>query len=293
MEGRFNGDPYCAPVCPGCGTEWPRDARRGDRPGGDPLRELRRRRDAVHVHQRLHDRVRRAAHGRRDGRPGGGRGVRPRGRALRRAARQLGPEPDPARSRRTTSSALATRLRPFLGQIGTSPSTTIPDSHNAGDFGSFLIGAPHRYALDAQELQRAQDRRPHGHRRGARRRDPRSARSSSPAAASTSATCTRSRATARSPATPATSSGTVTLAGRGGQGPRRSTARSCSRVAEDLPFLARPLIEEERMRALALATPLRRRRARGVAADLGRRHRPGPQLAPPTTASRARPSCSA
>lgn len=23
MEGRFNGDPYCAPVCPGCGTQWP------------------------------------------------------------------------------------------------------------------------------------------------------------------------------------------------------------------------------------------------------------------------------
>ena len=50
--------------------------------------------------------------------------------------------------------ALATRLRPFLGQLGTSPSTTIPDSHNAGDFGAFLVGAPHRYALDAQELQR-------------------------------------------------------------------------------------------------------------------------------------------
>src|ERR1700756_1292158 len=48
--------------------------------------------------------------------------------------------------------ALATRLRPFMGQIGTSPSTTIPDSHNAGDFGSFLIGAPHRYALSAQQL---------------------------------------------------------------------------------------------------------------------------------------------
>jgi formamidase len=40
--------------------------------------------------------------------------------------------------------ALATRLRTFMGQIGTSPSTTIPDSHNAGDFGSFLVGAPHR-----------------------------------------------------------------------------------------------------------------------------------------------------
>src|SRR3984893_17470806 len=23
MDGRFNGDPYCAPVCPECGTEWP------------------------------------------------------------------------------------------------------------------------------------------------------------------------------------------------------------------------------------------------------------------------------
>ena len=23
MEGRFNGDPYCAPVCPECGDEWP------------------------------------------------------------------------------------------------------------------------------------------------------------------------------------------------------------------------------------------------------------------------------
>ena len=50
--------------------------------------------------------------------------------------------------------ALATRLRPFLGQLGTSPSATMPDSHNAGDFGAFLVGAPHRYAMDAQELQR-------------------------------------------------------------------------------------------------------------------------------------------
>src|SRR5206468_2921694 len=28
--------------------------------------------------------------------------------------------------------AVATRLRPFLGQLGTSPSATMPDSHNAG-----------------------------------------------------------------------------------------------------------------------------------------------------------------
>ncbi|AOM83040.1 acetamidase/formamidase family protein [Salisediminibacterium beveridgei] len=45
------------------------------------------------------------------------------------------------------------RLRPFLGQLGTTPSRPIPDSHNAGDFGSFLIDAPHDYALTKEELE--------------------------------------------------------------------------------------------------------------------------------------------
>ncbi|MEI2387136.1 acetamidase/formamidase family protein [Breoghania sp. JC706] len=44
------------------------------------------------------------------------------------------------------------RMRPFLGQLGSTPSKAIPDSHNAGDFGSALIGAPHPYALTAEEL---------------------------------------------------------------------------------------------------------------------------------------------
>ena len=39
-----------------------------------------------------------------------------------------------------------------MGQLGTTPSKTIPDSHNAGDFGSFLIGAPHDYSITAEEL---------------------------------------------------------------------------------------------------------------------------------------------
>ena len=29
----------------------------------------------------------------------------------------------------------------------------MPDSHNAGDFGAFLVGAPHKFAMDAQALQ--------------------------------------------------------------------------------------------------------------------------------------------
>ncbi len=45
------------------------------------------------------------------------------------------------------------RLRPFLGQLGTMPSIKMPDSHNAGDFGTFLIGAPHEFALTAEQLE--------------------------------------------------------------------------------------------------------------------------------------------
>jgi acetamidase/formamidase len=44
------------------------------------------------------------------------------------------------------------RLRSFIGNIGTVPSRDMPDSHNAGDFGSFLIGAGHDYALTEDEL---------------------------------------------------------------------------------------------------------------------------------------------
>ena len=47
---------------------------------------------------------------------------------------------------------VVTRMRPFLGQLGTTPSIPFPDSHNAGDFGEFLVGAPHAYAKEAEEL---------------------------------------------------------------------------------------------------------------------------------------------
>jgi len=53
---------------------------------------------------------------------------------------------------RADISGLAARMRPFLGNIGTSPSRDLPDSHNAGDFGSFLVGAPHGYSFTQEEL---------------------------------------------------------------------------------------------------------------------------------------------
>ena len=52
-------------------------------------------------------------------------------------------------------SGVTTRLRPFLGNIGTTPSIDMPDSHNAGDFGTFLIDAPHEYGITAEQLAEA------------------------------------------------------------------------------------------------------------------------------------------
>jgi len=45
------------------------------------------------------------------------------------------------------------RLRPFIGNLGTTPAIDMPDSHNAGDFGQFLIGAPHQYGISKEELE--------------------------------------------------------------------------------------------------------------------------------------------
>ena len=50
-----------------------------------------------------------------------------------------------------------TRLRPFLGNIGTTPAIDMPDSHNAGDFGQFLVGAPHKYGITKEQLEARTD----------------------------------------------------------------------------------------------------------------------------------------
>ncbi|MFB6108476.1 MAG: acetamidase/formamidase family protein [Haloplanus sp.] len=42
-------------------------------------------------------------------------------------------------------------LRPFVGNIGTTPPVELPDSHNAGDFGQFLIGADHDWGLPDED----------------------------------------------------------------------------------------------------------------------------------------------
>jgi acetamidase/formamidase len=50
---------------------------------------------------------------------------------------------------------ILTRMRPMIGNFGTIPAFDMPSSHNAGDFGPFLVGAPHEYALTAEQLKAA------------------------------------------------------------------------------------------------------------------------------------------
>ena len=152
MEGRFNADPYCAPVCPGCGTEWPPTRIEGI--GPEAIRCASCGADATpftftNGYTIAFD----------DTRSVGVTVGREAAEAIAQDAARYAALPDASVQNPILTFAphdivaLATRMRPFMGQLGTSPSATMPDSHNAGDFGAFLVGAPHRFALSAAELQ--------------------------------------------------------------------------------------------------------------------------------------------
>jgi acetamidase/formamidase len=250
MEGRFNADPYCAAKCAQCGTEWPETRVEGTGPKSircancgadatpftftngytiafDPTHTV-----GVTVGEQ-------AAQGFADD-------------AARMAAL-----PDNSRQNPILLFAphdivgMATRLRPFMGQLGTTPSMTMPDSHNAGDFGSFLIGAPHRFAMTASELA---EHKTDGHmdidavRPGAILVCPIKVDGGGVYLGDMHAMQGDGEIAGHTTDV----SGTVTLEvevikGLNIDGPVLFP------VAEDLPFLARPLTEEERMRALTLA----------------------------------------
>jgi len=151
MEGRFNGDPFCAAVCPGCGTQWP--ATRIEGIGPTAVRCETCGADAApftftHGYTIAFD----------DERSVGLTLGRAEAEKMAADAARLMALPDASIQNPILTFApadlvaVATRLRPFLGQLGTTPGKAMPDSHNAGDFGSFLLNAPHAYSLTEEEL---------------------------------------------------------------------------------------------------------------------------------------------
>lgn len=151
IDGRSNGDPFCAAVCPGCGTKWPETRVTGI--GQTAIRCVKCGADAApfsiaNGYSIAFD----------DGRTVGLTLDRRNAEELAANAAVHMAVPDISIQNPVLTFApadlvgIATRLRPFLGQLGTTPSVAMPDSHNAGDFGSFLLGAPHEYAITPEQL---------------------------------------------------------------------------------------------------------------------------------------------
>jgi formamidase len=150
-EGFCLGDPYVAARCPVCDTVWPethvdgigQDAVKCDR-CGNAVKPF----EIVHGYTVTFD----------DTRAVGLTLPRAAAETIAHDANHYAALPDGSRQHSILTYAPSdmpgtlVRMRPFLGQLGTCPSKAMPDSHNAGDFGAFLVGAPHAYAMTAEQL---------------------------------------------------------------------------------------------------------------------------------------------
>jgi formamidase len=150
-EGFCLGDPYVAPRCPHCDTLWPethiegigQDAVRCDT-CGNPVKPF----EVVHGYTVVFDETRSV----------GVTMPKDAAEKIARNAEHFAALPDHSVQHPilvyapSDMPAVMVRMRPFLGQLGTTPSMPLPDSHNAGDFGAFLVGAPHQYAVTAEQL---------------------------------------------------------------------------------------------------------------------------------------------
>lgn len=156
MPGRFLGDPYVAGKCPDCNTLYPKTEVKGI--GETAIRCVKCGADVAPF--TFTNGYTMAFDGNRE------LGVTLNQEAAEKVAwnaNHYAAMPDKSIQNSILTFAphdlvgLVARLRPFMGQLGTTPALPFPDSHNAGDFGSFLIGAPHEYGLKAEDLQARTD----------------------------------------------------------------------------------------------------------------------------------------
>jgi formamidase len=152
VEGHYLGDPYAAPRCPNCGTLYPETYVEGIGQQAvhcvkcnTPVTPFQ----IVNGYTVVFD----------DTRQVGVTVPKETAERIARSADQFAALPEGSVQHSILTFAphdlvgVAARLRPFLGQLGTTPAVRMPDSHNAGDFGSALVGAPHEYAITAEQLE--------------------------------------------------------------------------------------------------------------------------------------------
>src|ERR1700736_2941943 len=152
VEGHYVGDPYAAPRCPNCGTLYPETYVEGI--GQQAVRCVKCNTPVtpfqiVNGYTVVFD----------DTRQVGITVPKETAERIAHSAAQFAALPESSAQHSILTFAphdlvgVAARLRPFLGQLGTTPAVRMPDSHNAGDFGSALVGAPHEYAISAEQLE--------------------------------------------------------------------------------------------------------------------------------------------
>ena len=156
IAGRFNGDPYCAKVCASCGAQ--DEATIVEGIGEDCVRCAACGAPAApfaftNGYTLAFDDARRvgvtvAAEQAEAFARDAARAAALPGNSVQNPILLFAPSDIPG---------VVARMRPFMGQLGTMPAIDLPDSHNAGDFGAFLIGAPHRHAVTAEQLAQRTD----------------------------------------------------------------------------------------------------------------------------------------
>ena len=154
VEGRFNGDRYCAAKCSKCGTEWPETLREGIGPGS--IKCVKCGAEATpftftNGYTIVFDQAK--SIGVTIGKSAAENIAR---HAARYAALPEGSVQNPILLFAPSDLVgLTTRLRPFLlDSSARHRPRQCRISDNAGDFGAFLVGAPHKYAMSADELAR-------------------------------------------------------------------------------------------------------------------------------------------
>jgi acetamidase/formamidase len=151
VDGRYNGDPFVAKLCSACGTEHPASHVEGI--GEDAIRcnncgaEVNAFRFA-HGYVIVFDEENQVSLTVNQDIANELAGKAPEASALPEFAAQH----SILSLARADIPGLAAHMRPFLGNIGTTPSRDLPDSHNCADFGQHLVGAPHRYGMTQEEL---------------------------------------------------------------------------------------------------------------------------------------------
>jgi len=153
VEGAFIGDPYVAKKCPKCGKTWPEFNVEGIgqkaikcKNCGTPASPFR----MIHGYTIIFD----------ENKSFGLTVDEKMAEEIAKKAHEYSALPEKSKQvpilifGKADIVGLASRVRPFMGQLGTVPAVNIPDSHNAGDFGSFLIDAPHPYRITKEQYEK-------------------------------------------------------------------------------------------------------------------------------------------